>query len=158
MTDEAAVPVEEARPSSIRAFLRAPEKGLGLWLGTMAMYFLYLASASIDGFTRERHKKINNDYTGGVAGFHTINPLDLGGNSFVDYDYVLFYVVCGLFISCAVAWVKLVWFSTDPGIIDTRDQNFDEVSGCCSFLSLLFARWVAIFVHLLCRVILGRTV
>jgi hypothetical protein len=139
IAEEAAVPLDTPPPSTLRAFLRAPEKGLGLWVGSMAMYFLYLASATVDGYTRHKHEKINNDYTGGVAGFHTINPLDLGGNSFVDFDYYLYYIVCGLYIFCVVAWVKLVWFSTDPGIIDTRDENFEEVrdsSRCCYCFSV----------------------
>ena len=118
------------RPSTLKAFLRAPEKGLGLWLGSMVMYLLYLLSATIDEYYEGGHKHVNNIYTEGAQGFHTLNPLDLGGNTFVDHDFVLYLIVCGLFVTSIILWVKLVWFNSNPGIIDTRDQNFDEVSHC----------------------------
>lgn len=108
-------------------FLCAPEKGLGLWLGSMSMYFLYLLSATVNHYASLKHEHITNDYTNGIAGFQTVHPLDLGGNSFVYEDRVLYFVVCGLYLACVVSWVWLVWFCTDPGIIDTRDANFEEV-------------------------------
>lgn len=94
----------------------------------MAMYLLYLLSATLNYYSEQRHDSINNRYTNGVAGFHTVNPLDLAGNSFVEHDFVLYLVVCGLFVACVFSWVYLVWYCTDPGIIDTRNANFDEVS------------------------------
>jgi hypothetical protein len=128
-------------------FLAAPEKGLGLWLGTMLMYFLYLLSATANHYRSVHHEHINNEYTGGVAGFHTVSPLDLGAQSFVYHDRVLYYVVCALYATCVVAWVRMVWFCTDPGIIDTRDANFEEVSVVllryCVYASLLLGPCVA---------------
>jgi len=67
-------------------------------------------------------------YTEGQHGYHTFNPLDLGALSFVQEDFVLYCVVCGLYVLCVAMWVKLVYFDYDPGIVDTRDVNFEEVS------------------------------
>lgn len=123
-------------PSALKVFLNAPEKGLGLWLGTMLMFFLYLLGVSLNEYAQGQHETMNKDYTHG-GGFKTINPVDLGGNSFVKDDFILYIIVCCLFITCVVAWVYLVWFATDPGIIDTRDENFDEVS--TYLLQLIFS-------------------
>lgn len=123
--------------------LCAREKGLGLWLGSALMYFLFLLSATINHYRTMGHSdvnNINNDYTKGIGGFHTVSPLDLGGQSFVYHDRVLYYIVCGLFMASVIAWTKLVWFCPDPGIIDTRDANFEEVKTylfCSLWCSLL---------------------
>lgn len=141
-----------SRPSTLKAFLRAPEKGLGLWLGSMAMYLLYLLSATLNEFYHGPHKHISNIYTRGAQGFHTLNPLELGGNSFTEHDFLLYLIVCGLFVTISVLWTKLVWFNYDPGIIDTRDQNFDEVGTqrftvpfICAVLDLKFILSAYIF-------------
>ena len=112
----------------LQNFLRAPEKGLGLWAGSMVMYLLYLLCATVDEFYRGGHKHIKNEYTDGAHGFHTLNPLDLGGTSYVQEDFILYCVVCGLFVLCTALFVRLVYCSDDPGIVDTRDINFEEVS------------------------------
>ena len=113
-------------PSTLKIFLNAPEKGLGLWIGTASMFFLYLLGVSLNEYAQQHHQDMDKDYTNG-GGFKTINPVDLGGNSLVRDDFILYIIVCSLFVLCVVSWVKLVWYSTDPGIIDTRDENFDEV-------------------------------
>ena len=30
-------------------------------------------------------------------------------------------------VACLVLWVKLVWVTTDPGMVDSRFKDFDEV-------------------------------
>jgi len=118
---------DTVRTSTLQAFLRAPEKGLGLWVGCMIMYLLYLLSATVVEFYRGGNKHIDNQYTEGRHGYHTFNPLDLGALSFVQEDFELYCVVCGLFVLCVTMWVKLVYFDYDPGIVDTRDVNFEEI-------------------------------
>ena len=44
--------------------------------------------------------------------------------------YVCMYVlrICSAgVVVCLVLWAKLVWLSTDPGMVDTRFKDFDEV-------------------------------
>ena len=127
VSDNSRDQADQSPPSTLKALLRAPEKGLGLWLGTMTIYLVYLFCAVFDFYQGRKVDKINNTYTKGVGGFHTVNPLDLGAMSFVGQDSELFLVVCGLFLACVLLWLRLVWLCRDPGIVDTRDQNFEEV-------------------------------
>ena len=55
------------------------------------------------------------------------NPFGIGGLSAAYEDYPLFIVVCYFALITFVLWVNIVWVNTDPGLVDTRGKNFDEV-------------------------------
>lgn len=59
--------------------------------------------------------------------FNVEDPLDIKGVSGAKNDPYLFMVTCILTILCTILWVKLVWIDNDPGIINTRSQDFEEV-------------------------------
>jgi hypothetical protein len=131
VSDNSRNQVDQLRSSWIKSLLHAPEKGRGLWLGNMTILFLYLVCATISHYYSYKHidedTATTNRYTHGVAGFHSMNPLTLGGFSFIQHDFILYLIVCGLLLKSVALFAKLTCWCTDPGIIDTRDQNFDEV-------------------------------
>ena len=94
------------------------------------MLVLYLICATVNHYYKQgRQWNRSEQYSSKIqaADFHVTNPLDLGGFSFIANDFVLYVIVCGLCILSIISWIKLVWFDSDPGIIDSRDQSFDEV-------------------------------
>lgn len=65
--------------------------------------------------------------TGGWRAGDYFNPYNLGGISGGYFDPGLLYIIGVLELVSVWLWVKLVWADSDPGIVDTRFSDFDEV-------------------------------
>lgn len=56
-----------------------------------------------------------------------IEFLDIGGLSGSTDDTALFWAVFICLITACMGWCQLTWFSTDPGAIYSRYEDFDMV-------------------------------
>eukprot|EP01034_Spumella_vulgaris_P021517 gene21517-27552_t len=113
--------------------LSCPEKGLGMWLGSVTVYVVYLISCLFWAEYGAGKRFAVSDST--TVRLH--DPLGLGGVDGEVDDTYLFWTILSMLVLAAAVWLKLAWLDTDPGIIDTRDENHDEVmtqslmtSGC----------------------------
>lgn len=119
--------------------LLAPERYLGIYIGTMtvcALFWLcslrtgivgkFEAFGSAQGEDSQYSRSMK---PGSILDLKSsIEMLNIGGLSGSTDDY-------GLFLSAAVAlslsallWVYLVWIATDPGAVRSRITDFDMVS------------------------------
>lgn len=122
--------------TSMQDVLSCPEKGLGMWLGSITVYSVYLVSCLFWAeFGAGKRYKISGSST--VVRLH--DPLGLGGVDGEVDDTYLFWSILSLLVLAAAAWLKLAWLDTDPGIIDTRNENFEEVifTSLCESSSLI---------------------
>lgn len=55
------------------------------------------------------------------------NPLQIGGLSPATEDPFLFGISVFFVLGSFITWLKLAWLDNDPGRIDTRDRDFEEV-------------------------------
>ena len=101
------------------------EKGIGLWIGTMTVYVVYLLSCfyyDFDGFQEN-----------GSSSYHSLryvnikNIFHIGGiGGARNTVWILWLAMFWTFMSIAT-WLKVVWWNRDPGIINTRSEDFEEV-------------------------------
>jgi len=100
--------------STWQRFIIAPESYLGLWAGCLLASFVYIISS-----LQYLHSLyyLSSPY----------NPSNMGalGYNMEDLDFLLIIFVSTIFMT--IIWVKLVFITSDPGIIDTREIDFDEV-------------------------------
>lgn len=116
--------------TAIQKLLLAHEKGLGVWLGsTLVLALIFLGSffASSPKY-RDVVWSYHTDRSG--VGERVYNPADVGGLSAAQEDPGLFWTAAALLVLGAALWSWLVWIDRDPGIIDTRDNDFEEVPRC----------------------------
>jgi hypothetical protein len=55
------------------------------------------------------------------------NLFHIGGISGAHDVLWLLWLVMGVFVVACIFWIVLVWLQCDPGIINSRDQDFEEV-------------------------------
>ena len=88
----------------------------------------FISSADIDGKGSDYLYQVDSSRSNSMIPFSNSNFLNIGGLSGSTDDYNLFCAnVAGLLVSASL-WGHLVWFSTDPGAVLTRDRDFDVVS------------------------------
>lgn len=107
----------------LQYLLVAREKSLGLLLGTFIMYLTFICFSIFHGVPRDQSLSSQK----GAGGFDVHNPLDLGGMSCAS-DHQLFPTVVICFVLSLISFINLMWFDVDPGIVDTREEDFDCVS------------------------------
>lgn len=95
-----------------KAVATAPEKHMGGWIGVIMAYFLYIAL------------NLTQHFAPGVVEHHFNG---LGAVSAVAHHPTLFGLVCLFFGLTVYFWLWIVYISPDPGIIDTRCEDFDEI-------------------------------
>jgi hypothetical protein len=111
--------------------VQAPERYLGLYIGSVSALVLYwiccqfheafnIKSYSKE-FNSERHFNIGTN----VVSF--ASPFYLGGVDCAINDPWLFYSTLVLVLISVSLWLKLVWLDTDPGTVDTRFYDFDAI-------------------------------
>jgi hypothetical protein len=59
--------------------------------------------------------------------YHYNKPFRFGSFSGGFVDTGLLYVILCFLVLTVGLWLKIVWLQSDPGIIDTRFQDFDKV-------------------------------
>lgn len=93
------------RSPQLRRMLLAREKYLGLWLGTMAAVgaMLLCCVSVLD------------------------DSLGIMGVASASHDSSLFLAVFVLYFCCLLLWWSLCFLQPDPGAVDTRMRDFDEV-------------------------------
>lgn len=95
-----------------KAVATAPEKHMGSWMGAIAAYCLYIALNIAQYFapdTVARH-------------FNNVAAI-----SAVSNHPTMFALVCIFTVLTVYFWLWIVYLAADPGIIDTRCEDFDEV-------------------------------
>ena len=93
-----------------RRLLSADEKFLGVWLGTYLACLLYVLN-SIMYLDKNYDHEVGMDL--GALGYSEIQ----------GYASIILVVMLILII----IWLKIVFYDCDPGIVDTRGADFDEV-------------------------------
>jgi hypothetical protein len=86
--------------------LGAPEKYLGFWIGSMSVAILYFVCNIV--------KEV----------YHT-NSLQLRGLNAIDNDSHLFWISVFFLVLVLAIHTYVVWISPDPGMIQTRESDFD---------------------------------
>jgi hypothetical protein len=101
--------------------LVAREQYLGFYLATYLAYGFYF------GLTIASHEDVNDqDISWSAYSFLSSNYFDIGAVSSLQRHRNLFYLTIILYFLSGLLWLALVWL-VDPGIVDTRDQNFLEI-------------------------------
>jgi hypothetical protein len=134
--------------SYLQEILEAPEKFIGLYMGMnlVCLFFClcsvkYGAAVGFPGYSSGRDGSSLNAqdaavYMSDVAGGGISYTLPRTGHGFVAIgglscsidDAPLFWTTFGFLLAGVLLWAKLVWFDTDPGIVYTRDDDFESVS------------------------------
>ncbi len=92
-------------------------------MGSVAAYCLYLGSC---GFWAS-YSEDSTYYILGHVAVRLHDPLGVRGVDGEVDDTALFFTILVLLAGCVLLWLKLAWFSTDPGVVNTRLKDFDEV-------------------------------
>lgn len=100
---------DRSKLTQVQEIIQCPEKGLGVWLGSFLVFCVYLVISIVWPYETQPHF------------------LPIAGTNSERKDLELFWTVFWLFILCGLMWVKIAWWDTDPGRIDTRDRDFEEV-------------------------------
>jgi hypothetical protein len=102
----------------------APEKYIGFWFGNILAFLYYYLSAIVYA-SREEENRNDDDH----SAFHSTdrNPTHIAGLNCSLKDPGLFYTTLFFLAVTLTFWVMIVWVFPDPGIVDTRDRDFDEV-------------------------------
>ena len=88
----------------------------------------FISSADIGGNGSDYLYREGSTPNNSMIPFLNSKFFTIGGLSSSTDDYNLFCAnVAGLLVS-ATLWGHLVWFSTDPGAVSTRDRDFDVVN------------------------------
>ena len=98
----------------MQQFIKAPEKGLGVWLSLCTMYVYYLLACY---FERPYRKQQSIGY---VYSIFNVKALSAHSN-----DLALYWISCTLVLLCIITWSLLSIVDIDPGSIDTRLDDFD---------------------------------
>lgn len=93
--------------STFEYIIYAPEKYLGLWLGSFTMTFFYLCNC------------INSATV--ATGFLEIQT----GSAYSKFQ-ALFWINATFFLICVVLWVFIVWLKRNPGIVQNRKDSFEK--------------------------------
>ena len=93
--------------STFEYLIYAPEKYLGLWLGSFIMTFFYLCNCLNSATTSTGFLKIQ---TG--SAYSRFNPL--------------FWINATAFLICVLLWIIVVWVKRNPGIVDNRRDSFER--------------------------------
>jgi len=115
---------DRAQLTVLQELLSCPEKGLGLWMGGMAAYLVLLFSAASAqlGDGQQSEQRLSEQ-----SRLRLQNPLAIGGLSMASSDPQLFWLCAAWACICVALWVWLVWLGPDPGMVDTRRADFDQV-------------------------------
>ena len=120
--------------------LLAPERYLGVYIGTMTVcLLLWLCSLRVgirggfEPFGRAQggeslySRSLNN--AGGMRDLkRSAEYLTIGGLSASTDDFHLFVAAIIALALSMMFWVYLVWIGTDPGAVRSRNEDFDMVS------------------------------
>ena len=94
--------------STFETFVYAPEKYLGLWLGSFTMTFFYLSNLLNSATTPD--------------GFLEIQT----GSAYSKFNS-LFWINASAFVVCVLLWLFVVWIKRNPGVVDNRRDCFEKV-------------------------------
>ncbi len=92
----------------------------------MPMYGIYIMSSFF--YSQENGRKSSSQAS--YSSFKDVayeNIFHVGGISGGKGQLWLLWLTIGLFFMSSVLWVAVVFIQTDPGIVNTRDQDFEEV-------------------------------
>jgi len=123
--------------NALQRLLAEPERQLGFYVGSFAGIVFYWSSCLSLFLSRQTWEvAVSAGYsakTRGASGFALVsspNPLGIGGISSGEYgrgDVALF-LATGIFLFLSLlSWVKIAWLDKDPGIIDTRKNDFEDI-------------------------------
>jgi hypothetical protein len=135
-----------------QGLLLAPERYLGVYIGTMTVCALFwlcsLRTGIIGQFERFGTAQGEDSlYSRSMrpGSFQDLSRseefLSVGGLSGSTDDYGLFLAAAAALSISALLWVYLVWIATDPGAVCSRTGDFDMVSAvlrqlvCCGFMT-----------------------
>mmetsp|Transcript_8952 Transcript_8952/g.13456 ORF Transcript_8952/g.13456 Transcript_8952/m.13456 type:complete len:728 (-) Transcript_8952:148-2331(-) len=98
----------------------APEKYVGFWVGNVAAFLFYF-------FCCMAYRYSSEDDDEGTFKGAARNSQGLAGLDCLTEDPALFWTALLSLAVTIVLWVVVVWIRTDPGMVDTRADDFDEV-------------------------------
>lgn len=154
--------------STFHRFLMARERFLGLYLGSFVNYGLYFAASMIlsaSDHSMEFAQQLMNEPGSWSSSYSTDDKqskyslysfngqyyISLSGlNGYINHRR-LFVASFVLFIFSGFLWLWVVWLFPDPGIINTRERDFNEV--CTS--SHYVIRYIIAFAALKCEILLS---
>mmetsp|Transcript_34523 Transcript_34523/g.32890 ORF Transcript_34523/g.32890 Transcript_34523/m.32890 type:complete len:730 (+) Transcript_34523:362-2551(+) len=125
--------------SHYQEIILAPEKYPGFYMGILVTCFLFWLLSLRVGILQD-FESMNDPDSGSLYVNSLLNSLtpplgdaflNIGGLSSATDDFGLFIAVIVSLVVGAVLWSQLVWISTDPGGIYTREQDFYVIMDQC---------------------------
>lgn len=139
---------QHTTPHHTQDLLLAPERYLGIYMGTMTVCaLLWLCSLRIGirgGFEpfgpAQGGQSLYSSSLNSGGGMRDLKSseeyLTIGGLSASTDDFNLFVAAISALALSMALWVYLVWIGTDPGAVRSRNEDFDTVSRECTVISL----------------------
>lgn len=109
----------------LKEFYASKDKGLGFWLACIIVYGVYLVSTYY--FWRSEGRDPADKE---LSGFRHVDPYDIFHINAVSGAMAspsLLWVALLAYFTAILSWLKLVWIDWDPGIVDNRIQDFEEI-------------------------------
>lgn len=111
---------DRARLTIVEDLLTCPERGIGMCIAGACLYTMY---ASLSLLYNNGHGQYG--YTWALRS--GLNPLHINGISGDKYFFGLFWSFVYLLVLAIISWLYLTLVATDPGVVDTRERDFDEI-------------------------------
>lgn len=115
--------------SPMQRIMLCKQRGLGLWLSTMLVYAVYLVT-SFFALQNRRNAFTADDDSARLEGFQHVDPENLfhirGVHGGMHAPWFLYTSILCFFVA-VFTWWKLVWWDWNPGIIDNRIQDYEEI-------------------------------
>jgi hypothetical protein len=95
-----------------------------MWLGCVVAYALYLVSCLLWAeYSSGTEYRVGNLFT---VRMH--DPLGMRGVDGEVDDAELFFLILAMMFCAVALWLQLAWVDTDPGVVDTREADLEEVT------------------------------
>lgn len=108
--------------------MEAKEQGLGLYLSCWLFYGIYILTCYF--YTVDDENSSSHDITTSLESFQDITfrnifhiEGDIGGTDML----IVLYIAMGSMMLSLLTWIYLVWYDRNPGIVDYREEDFEEV-------------------------------
>lgn len=105
--------------------LGAPEKYIGFWLGNILAFSYYYLSAIVYSYQSSQNDDDTDDHS--AYQDKVRNPTHIAGLNCALKDPGLFWCTLIFLLITLITWTMIVWIFPDPGIVNTRENDFNEV-------------------------------
>ena len=119
-------------------------------MGNISAYLFYFINVIAFSYTTAGDDDAD-DHTAFLS--HARNPLGISGLDCLQKDPALFWFTFLMMMATLLLWARLVFLAPNPGLVDTRQADFDEVLFAmqCSDTCSSQSTWTCCDMNFLCR-------